>query len=275
MKTNSPNSLLKLALMPCLFVVGLPLLSEATTEPSIHWINNSGQNGATQLGSTGTFTTSFQGTNDVTVTQLAGSGTTLVNNAFGGATPGNNPSYITTYLGSPAAGSGTGTAGTFGLLGGDTADATASLQFTFATPLTSYSHLMLVDVDTTEQYQIKAYSLIDGTYVQLSLAGWTHNSYSGQTGITPNASWAVWNAANGTLTAPAGDPQLNSPLDVLTPDENVDRIVVSKLSGTGGGWAFDIVDSVPEPSSTVAIAAGTLWLCWFLRLRRNSRLSRS
>jgi hypothetical protein len=131
------------------------------------------------------------------------------------------------------------------------------------------SNLMFGDVDTTEEYQVQAYSLVEGTYVQLSLTGWTHSSYSGQTGIMPNANWATWNSSNGTLTAPSGNPQLNSPLDVLTPDQDVDRLVISKLSGVGGGWAFDVVDTVPEPSSTFAIGAGVLGLFWAFRLRRG------
>jgi hypothetical protein len=85
----------------------------------------------------------------------------------------------------------------------------------------------------------------------------------------PNANWATWNSSNGTLTAPSGNPQLNSPLDVLTPDQDVDRLVISKLSGVGGGWAFDVVDTVPEPSSTFAIGAGVLGLFWAFRLRRG------
>ena len=273
MKTNSPASLLNQTIMACLLALGPPLLAQAQNEQAIQWINASSQNGATQLNNTGTFTTSFQGTNDVTVTQLAGNVSGLVNNSFGGATPGNNPGYITSFLGSPITGTGTGTAGTFGLLGGDGTDATASLEIDFSVPLMLNSHIMFGDVDTTEQYQIQAYSLVDGTYVQLSLAGWTHNSFSGQTGITPNANWATWDPSNGTLTASAGNPQLNSPLDVLTPDQNVDRLVISKLSGTGGGWAFDVVDGVPEPSSVPAIGAGALGLCWVLRLRRNARAS--
>ena len=273
MKTNSPASFFKQTIMTCLLALGPPLLAQAQNEQAIQWINAASQNGATQLNSTGTFTTSFQGTNDVTVTQLTGNVSGLVNNSFGGATPGNNPGYITSFLGSPTTGTGTGTAGTFGLLGGDGTDATASLEIDFSVPLTLNSHIMFGDVDTTEQYQIQAYSLVDGTYVQLSLAGWAHNSFSGQTGITPNASWATWNPSNGTLTAPAGNPQLNSPLDVLTPDHGIDRIVVSKLAGTGGGWAFDVVDGVPEPSTTSVIGISALGLCRVLRLRRNARVS--
>ena len=275
MKTNSSNFGLKRTVITCLLALGTPLLAQAQSEPAIQWINASGQNAATQLNNTGTFTTSFQGTNDVTVTQLTGNVSGLVNNAFGGANPGNNPGYITSFLGSPATGTGTGTAGTFGLLGGDGTDATASFEIDFSVPLTLNSHLMFGDVDTTEQYQVQAYSLVDGTYVQLSLAGWTHNSFSGQTGTTPNASWATWDPSNGTLTAPAGNPQLNSPLDVLTPNQSVDRLVISKLAGTGGGWAFDVVNAVPAPSPTCAVGVGALGLCWVLRLRRNARTTRS
>ena len=275
MQTNSPHFGLKRTVITCLLALGSPLLPRAQSEPAIQWINASGQNGATQLNNTGTFTTSFLGTNDVTVTQVAGQVSSLVNNAFGGKNPGNNPGYITSFLGKPAAGTGTGTAGTFGLLGGDSTDATASFEINFSVPLTLNSHLMFGDVDTTEQYQVQAYSLVDGTYVPLSLAGWTHNSYSGQTGMIPNASWATWNPSNGTLTAAAGNPQLNSPLDVLTPNQDVSRLVISKLAGKGGGWAFDVVNAVPEPSTHCAVGLGVLSLCWVLRLRRNARAYRS
>ncbi len=275
MKTNLSISLLPQTAMACLLAFGPPLLSRAQNVPAIHWINDSNQNGATQLNNTGTFTTSFLGTNDVTVTRIAGNVAGLVNNSFGGATPGNNPGYITSFLGSPTTGTGTGTAGTFGLLGGDGTDATASLQFNFTLPLTASSHIMFGDVDTTEKYQIQAYAFVEGTYVPISLGGWTHSSFSGQSGITPDATWATWDSSNGTLTAPAGNPQINSPLDVLTPDQNVDRLVISKLSGTGGGWSFDVVNGVPEPSSTCAVGTGALGLWWMLRLRRNARASRS
>ena len=117
---------------------------------------------------------------------------------------------------------------------------------------------------------MQAYRLVNGAYQPVSLTGWLHESFSGQTGVVPNASWATWDPAAGTLTSPAHDPgaTLNEPLDVLTPDQSVERIVFTKLAGNGGNAIIQIVEpsaaDVATPSSffagAVPLSSGVYYL---------------
>lgn len=128
------------------------------------------------LNSSGTFTTTFRTAGDVTVTRLSGILGGLFTDNFGGATPGNNPAYLTTFVGSSTSGTGEGIAGHMAFLdlcGG----AMSSVQLDIATPLTSVDRLLLVDADSNEQYHIEAFALVSESYVPLSPAGWGYETF--------------------------------------------------------------------------------------------------
>lgn len=213
--------------------------SSARGNSVIRWINGANQNAGTVLNSGGIFTTSFRTANDVTATRLSGTLGGLFTDNFGGSTPGNNPSYLTTFVGSTASGTGDGVVGHMGFLdlGGG---ATSSAQFDFAQPLTSVDRLLFVDADSTEQYHIEAYALVGASYVPLGLSGWTYEVFSGQTGVVPDSRWPTWNAANGLFTA--GTSGLNEELSVLTPDQPVSRLVISKTTGAGASTGFQVIE---------------------------------
>src|SRR5471032_2085033 len=89
-------------------------IADAQNIAAAHWINESAQSGATVLNGGGVFTTDFKGTNDLTVTPLTTDPVTYFVDFFGGTTPGNNPAYITNFVGSSANGTGNGTPGDIG-----------------------------------------------------------------------------------------------------------------------------------------------------------------
>lgn len=212
----------------------------------IQWINSASQRADTVLGSSSTFTTNFRTANDVTVTKLSGSINGLFVDNYGGPTPGNNPSYLTTFVGSAANGTGDGTPGHMEMFQ-FTGAATGLVQFDFAQPLTSADRLLFVDIDAGEQYQIDAYSLVGGNYVSVGKAGWTYEPFSGQTGITPNNLWPTWDGASGVIAASSSG--LNEDLGVLTPDQPVSRVVVSKTAGAGFSTGFQVIEvGSPAPS---------------------------
>jgi hypothetical protein len=205
----------------------------------IRWINGSNQNGSTILSAGNPFTTAFRTASDVTATRLGGTLGGLFTDNFGGATPGNNPNYLTGFIGSTVSATGDGTAGHVGFLdlGGGS---TSLVQFDFAQPITSVDRLLFVDIDSSEQYHIEAYALVGASYVPLSLGGWTYETFSGQTGVTPDSRWPTWGGANGFLTA--GTLGLNEELSVLTPDQPVNRLVISKTTGAGFSTGFQIIE---------------------------------
>lgn len=212
----------------------------------IQWINSASQRADTVLGSASTFTTNFRGTNDVTVTKLSGNVNGLFIDNYGGLTPGNNPSYLTTFVGSVANGTGDGTPGHMEMFQ-FTGAAIGSFQFDFAQPLSSTDRLLLVDIDAGEQYQIDAFSLVGGNYVPVGKAGWTYEPFSGQTGITPNNLWPTWDGASGVLAASSAG--LNEELAVLTPDQPISRLIISKTAGAGFSTGFQVIEvSSPAPS---------------------------
>lgn len=218
-------------------------VTSAQTIPVIHWIN--GSNHAIAITNPGdTFTTNFRGTNDVTVTLLSGNTTGPFIDVYGGATPGNNPSYLTNFVGQASNGTGDGTLGDLNHLG-TTGGSSGALQFDFTQPVTSADRLIFNDIDFNESYMIQAFQKIGTNFVQVSTAGWTNLDYSGHTGITPNSLWPIWNGANGTLTSNTSSG-LNSDVNVLIPDASLDRLVVTKTSGAGASTDFQVA----EPSGT-------------------------
>ncbi len=240
-------------------------------------LNNASRDAATVLNSAETFVTSFQGTNDVTIKLLSGSmdGSYIDHFTAGPPSSDNNPSYITSFVGSAANGTGDGTAGGFLLL---QQTAGASLQFDFSTPLTSSDRFLVADVDNNEKYSMQAFTLVGGVYTAVSLTGWTLNAYTGQMGELPNSDWPTWDPTGGgptTGTFTSNDnTNLNEPLDVLTPDQSISRIVFTEITGNGTpGLQFFAPNTVPEPSSSVLCligCGGIVALAMFRRIRRRS-----
>jgi hypothetical protein len=221
----------------------------------VQLINGSGENAATTLNSTGTFVTSFLGTNDVTITLLSGSmDANYVDTYPPASANSNNPSYISSFVGSTAKGTGDGSAGAFDLL---QETAGASLQFDFSSPLTAKDHFLVADVDTNEEYSMKAYTLSGGVYTLVSLTKWTLNAYTGETGELPNSEWPTWNPTGGgkytgTFTSNADGGNLDEPLDVLTPNRAISRIVFTEISGDGTP-ALQFYGTPPKASSTAGL----------------------
>jgi hypothetical protein len=208
----------------------------------VHWINSAAQNGVTVLSSGNVFTTDFKGANDVQISLLSGSISSLFLENFGGATPGNNPSWVTSFIGNTVQGTGDGIAGNWQMLLPPTSGVV--LQFDFAIPLTPADRMMIADVDNTETHRIEAFTRVGNTFTPVSVSGWTHQAFSGQSGITPDARWATWNGVDGTLNGSGNS--LNEPLDVLIPNQSVDRVVFTKFSGGSGTPALQF----SSPSSS-------------------------
>jgi hypothetical protein len=215
-------------------LVVLPVGSSVPSLAVVHWINDEGQNGQTMLNTNGVFITDFKGSNDLTVTPLTPNSVTLNVDVFGGTTPGNNPAYLTSFVGMTNNGTGDGTNGDIEDLF-MTSAATGSLQFDFSIPLTPQDRILLVDVDGPEEYLLQAYAFNGSSNVQLSLAGWTAQDFSGTTGITPNSTWPVWDPSTGILASGTSE-NLNEELFVLTPNQNVDRLVITKQNTGAENW---------------------------------------
>lgn len=226
--------------------------------PVAHWINSAGQNAATVLNSTGVFTTDFKAHNDLTVTRLTSDSVSLYTDVFGGTSPGNNPGYLTNFVGVATNGTGDGVAGDIENLD-MTADATGTLQFDFLSPLTPQDRILLVDVDGTEQYLVQAYAFNGSTYDPVSLGGWMAEDFSGTTGIMPDTRWPVWDPVAGTGTS--GTSQgLNEELFVLTPAQNINRLVITKQSGSG--WSTDITFLSLSTPLTIQKSGTNVLLTW-------------
>ncbi len=232
----------RLIFIKCLAVLTLGFASvvRAQNIAVVHWINEAGSNAVSVLNSNlnvaGVFITDFKGHNDLTVTRLTADSVSFYTDAFGGGTPGNNPAYLTNFVGTANNGTGDGTAGDFENLN-MSSDSTGTLEFDFLYPLTPQDRILLTDVDGPEQYLLQAYFINGSASNQVSFVGWPASDFSGTAGIIPNANWPVWNPAAGTLiSGTAGN--LNEELFVLTPAQNINRLVIAKQSGSG--WSTDI-----------------------------------
>src|SRR5262249_48249595 len=155
-----------------------------------------------------------------------GIGPSLFLEAYGGNS-GNNPNYSKNFVGKSSNGTGDNVIGHMQTLN-MTGAATGALQFDFAQPLTSANRIMLTVIDYNEDYTISAFQTVGVNFVQVSTAGWVHQTFSGQAGITPDMRWPVWNGANGTLTATGNG--LSENLDTLVPDNSFERLVVTKTN---------------------------------------------
>lgn len=260
----------RLTVMAVTIIVG----ADIANAEGVHWINDSGQNAVTVLNTPAVFTTNFKGVNDVQVTKLSGQMNSLFLENFGAPTPGNNPNWITSFVGSAAQGTGDGTAGHWLLLEPSPPNFDlSSVQVDFSIRLAPGDHFLIADVDHAESYRIQGFVKNGGTYEQVSLAAWDFQSYSGQTGIIPDNRWPTWNGATALLSSPLPEPgDLNECLSVLSPDRLIDRITFTKLSGAGSP-AITFESPVPEPGSIcliIAAAIRTLVLRPMRRLQRSS-----
>ena len=210
---------------------------QAQSIPAIHLANSSGIYASDALNSAHTFTTSFEGVNDVTITAndvpLPGIWTDNYSSTGPGGA-GDNPSYITGFVGNPAKGTGNGEPGVFEEL--QTYNQCA-LTFNFSIPLDTTNRIMISDIDNGESYSVLAFS---GT-TPLPLTGWKNQMFSGETGANASALWASWKPTGGgpyTGTFTANTPgALSEPLDILTPaaGQSVTKIIFTQTSGSNAG----------------------------------------
>jgi hypothetical protein len=251
--------------------------SQAQGGEVIQLVNGANQVAADTLNASGVFTTSFKGSNDVTITKLSGTmDPSVLDNFPATSAISNNPSYISSFIGSAANGTGDGTAGTFNLL---QEQAGVSLQFDFSVALTEGDRIFVGDVDTSEIYSITAYSLSNGVYTAVSLASWTNQAFTGEAGELPNSQWATWNptgggATTGTFTSNTNGGTLTEPLDVLTPAGSISRVVITENAGPGTPalqfYSPGAVSSgVPEPASWALIILGLGGVSAATRSRRK------
>jgi hypothetical protein len=242
--------------------------SAASTISAVHWINSSGKNAVTELNAGRVFVTDFKGSNDLTVTESFGGVNSIYTDTFTGS-PGNNPAYLSNFLGSSTNGTGNGNPGALSFL--ESCFCANTLQFDFSQPLTAGDRIVIADIDFNEKIQISAFSLVGADYVPVSLAGWLEQSFTGMTGTLPNSTWASWNASNGLFTAGSAS-NLNEPLNVLVPDQAISRVVFSKFN-TPSPASTEIqfianAGILPEPSTI--LLGGIGGLAWAFGRRRNA-----
>jgi hypothetical protein len=223
----------------------------------VRWRNDAGVLVTDAFNSPEPFVTSFKGINDLSITLLKGSVQPLFTDAFNNS--GNNPSYLVNFVGTPETATGDNTAGDLTFLQTDLAAPFVSLRFDFSQPLNSQDRIVFADIDNDEKYQVQAFQRAGRFYVAVKLTGWRHETFSGQTGATPDARWAIWNPADGTLTSNAKGTDVNEPLNVLTPDQNIDRVVIAKIAGAGtAGIQFLQTPALPPTIISPTNASGNI-----------------
>jgi hypothetical protein len=260
----APNRLRTRLAFRFLFMATLSLFAAGPLGPSsyadvVHLINDSAQDDVTILNSGQAFVTDFKATNDVTVSMVSGTVLPDFLAHFPGpaaGAPSNNPAYITSFIGSASQGTGDGTPGGINELSPSIGN---GVQFDFSIPLTSKDFFSVDDVDNSEIYTIKAFSKVGNVLTPVSLVGWTHNAYTGMTGQLPDAQWSVWNPigggpTTGTLTSSV-NYDLNDPLDVLSPDQSISRIIITQTAGDGYASVQFISVAEPGPLALAAVAA--------------------
>jgi hypothetical protein len=221
---------------------GIPPL-QGMTETSeqlaaLHLVNDLGQNVLDVLKEGLPFTTDFKGTNDVIITELSGLPRSIYLDEFGGTNSADNPAYITNFVGSAAEGNGDGISGD---ISGIETTQGVSLQFDFAERLTANDRLLVSDCDWLEQYQVRAFVRNGGGYGEVPLSHWSAADYPGSTQELPNSLWPTWNGASGMLVSQANDTGLGEELVVLTPDQSVDRVVITQRNTPGGTASLQFV----------------------------------
>ena len=249
------------------------LLLSATPNAAINMINSSGQEADTVVNGGASFTTSFLGTNDVTIQQLLSppSGDYLVQTGLNNppaSSSCNNPNYLSGFVGSPLPpsgqqeltgqdlqGTGDGSPGSLYPLEGGNGD---KFRINFAIPIGPSSQIILTDVDLAETVTVTAF---DGS-TPVSLSTWTENAYTGGTGTVPppagSGGWATWsvtgtNNTTGTLASQQDVQLAGHPVNVLTPGpgQNVTELVFSEV-GSG-----NVEYQVLSPGSSLTGVSGT------------------
>ncbi len=244
------------------FLLFAPLASvRAQSEPVLHWINDLGQDGVASLNSTSNFITDFKGTNDVQIKMIFGSVNSIFSEAFtiGATNSNNNPSFLTNFFG--LAGNGTGDSARRHLKCLETAlSGEVILQFDFSIPLTTDDRLFITDVESGEAYKVQAYFAGQ----ELKLTGWSFTNYSGEMSQLPDATWPTWDAGANTLSA-STQGGLTEPLSVFTPDQSVDRVIITRLDQGGGSAAIQFMNvpsSQGSPTLQIAPLGNRAILSW-------------
>ena len=106
---------------------------------------------------------------------------------------------------------------------------------------------------------MKAYTLSGGVYTLVSLTKWTLNAYTGETGELPNSEWATWDPTGGgkytgTFTSNADGANMDEPLDVLTPNRAIYRIIFTEASGSDGTPALQFYGTLPKGAAALPFA---------------------
>jgi len=135
------------------------------------------------------------------------------------------------------------------------------LQFDFSQPLTPQDRILDIDTDGPEEYLLQAYVFNGSSYVQVSMAGWTAQDFSGTTGVMPDSRWPVWNPGTGILASGTSE-DLNEELFVLTPDQNISRLVVSKQNTGAVNWSTGITFVSIIPMLTIQQSGANVVLNW-------------
>ncbi len=229
-------------------------VSRAQNRPVMNIKNASSQDAPTVLNAGNTFVTSFKSTNDLTISAGSGLNVSKFMEQFTSGGSSNNPSYLTTFTGSSS--NFTGDSLTSHM---DTVVfKNRTLTFDFSAPLTATDRLLIFDTDFNEVVTIQAFTKSGAVYTAVSLLGWTHQTFSGMTTTAPDSKWATWNASLRKLTG--SGLSVAEPINALTPDQAIDRIVITSTLNSGIDEAVQFV-SVPEPAcgfGLVAIAFAAL-----------------
>ncbi len=226
-------------------VIASVTVSAYSASNVVHWINSASQSANTVLNSGATFTTVFKGINDLQVQKLSGQVNPLFTDNYA-TNPGNNPTWIKTFAGNSVQGTGDGLVGHWTQLETNvpTSSGASSLQFDFALPLAPGDRMLVSDVDLSETYKIEAFVKTGNVFNPVSLTGWSYTSHTGQMGVVPDSRWATWDPASGQLVANTSS-NINEPVGVLIPDQNINRIIFTKLSGGGSAGLQFISAQLP------------------------------
>ncbi len=145
----------------------------------------------------------------------------------------------------------------------------------FAIPLVAGDGLFFVDFDSLESVAISAF--FGGN--ALSTDAWTLSQFEGSGG-TPSS--ATWNSSTGTLSTGSG--ALANPVDILTVDATIDRLVYN-ISQPASTMAFNwsAKDSVtvpptvdvPEPVGTTLLTMGLVGMGIARRRSRSAAAVKS
>lgn len=231
----------------------------AQNRPVVKLKNGSSQN-VTVVNTATPFVSGFKASSDMTATAI--SGTSFSRGIEGYSIGGNstNPSYITSFVGTNTNLTGDGVAGHIDSI----IFSGCTMQFDFAVPLNAFDRLLITDTEYNEQVTIQAYVKNGANYDAVNLLGWIHEAFSGASTSAPTADWSTWNATTGKLT---GNGQfIPEPLDVFTPNQNIDRVVITSASTTGK-QAYQFM-ALPEPACGFAVIAAAMCM---LRSRSNPR----